>query len=243
MHSIWDATLGRLVQTYFHEQQPTDVSFTTQHGASGSVPLIVTASADGVVRAWDTRDRPENSGVYSFNHQHAVRQLVFTGDSTIISFGAQHTRIWDSRMVAERVFDHIGTTYVRELPGSVLADAKLGKIVLMSDAGSLSVYDTRTGNALHDFGAGHVRTARVLRTDGSTVVTGNSSGTVSVWDITSGNYAWKRDIAAHSAAINDLQFDGIKLLTGSTDKSISVSDIRTGNRYVLASLRGSVSVC
>jgi len=182
MHSIWDATLGRLVQTYFHEQQPTDVSFTTQHGASGSVPLIVTASADGVVRAWDTRDRPENSGVYSFNHQHAVRQLVFTGDSTIISFGAQHTRIWDSRMVAERVFDHIGTTYVRELPGSVLADAKLGKIVLMSDAGSLSVYDTRTGNALHDFGAGHVRTARVLRTDGSTVVTGNSSGTVSVWD-------------------------------------------------------------
>ncbi|MBI1290569.1 PQQ-binding-like beta-propeller repeat protein [bacterium] len=111
------------------------------------------------------------------------------------------------------------------------ADFQADSTVALADqVGNILLRDSESGVPRGTLRAVFTPTASAISPDGSLVATGQSDGTILVWD------RWTREVKAemlaHTGSVKDLAFssDGQRLLSGSEDRSARLWEVASGNQ-------------
>ena len=228
---LWDGHTGAHLGEFtgFHKQVH-DLAF----NAEGT--LLATAHQDRSVRVWDLAGM-RSLGVLS-GHHDAVHAVTFALGGRILASGGEHGTVylWDltTGAVAASLTGHTGTvrTIAFTRDGARVATVGLERRVCL--------WNSTGGPArelpLHPPAHATV-TAAVFSPDDAHLVTGDTTGTVRVWDIARGIVG--RELPVHSDTIGDLRFsaDGTALITAGLDGNVLVRD--AVSHAPAATLRGS----
>jgi WD40 repeat protein len=187
---------------------------------------VVTASADGAARLWDTRTG--NPLGEPMRHQGEVWSAVFSSDGQrVVTASADGTaRIWDARSGKPLGDPMRHQGLVRSANFS--HDDK--RVVTASADGTARVWDVLTGKPVGEPML-HEREevwSAVFSPDGQRVVTASADKTARVWDAQSGkpvSQPMRHDSLVRSALFSS---DGQRVVTASADWTARVWDAQSG---------------
>jgi WD40 repeat protein len=196
---------------------------------------LVSGGADGTVKVWDAE---KMAVLRTLTHHlddvyhHTVSGCAFSPDgSLIVSAGSDGTlRLWDANDGSEIV----ALRHPYPLGGGSGAKhdvAKCGfspdglRIVACSDDATLSVWDVRTGERVHDM-RGHdgAVTDCAFSSDGHWIASASADRTLMLWDARTGAPA--RTLVGHTAAVQSCAFspDGHWLVSAGADRTLKLWD-------------------
>ncbi len=215
---LWDTHTGTHLGEFtgFHEQVH-DLAF----NAEGT--LVATAHQNGTVRVWDLAGM-RSLGVLG-RHHGAVHAVTFAPGGRILASGGQDgtVHLWDltTGVPATTLTGHTGTVHTIAFShdGTWVATAGFDRNVCLWHS---------TGGPAHPLPPRSPEHATVTTVafgpDDTHLVTGDTTGTVRTWDLTTGTVG--RAYLAHSGTIGDLRFsaDGTALITAGTDGDVLVRD-------------------
>jgi WD40 repeat protein/serine/threonine protein kinase len=204
---LWDLASGKRIGPLLEHQSIRTLAF------SPDSKTLLTGSFDGAARLWDVATgRPvEKSPI---NHGSNLLAVAFSPDGkTIVTAGfGDDVRLWDAATGQPRAqkLRHPGMV-------SAVAFSPDGKSLLTagastSNGGDTSLWDLSAGTARR-FHFAQVVWAVVFSPDGKTFATGESNGTVRLWDVATGQSVG--NTLDHQNAVYSVAFspDGRTLLT------------------------------
>jgi len=193
--------------------------------------MIVSASADGMLKVWDGSSGAERCTLKG--HAGWVRGCAVSADGmTVVSASTDGTlKVWDGLSGVERCTLRGHTGWV--LGCAVSADGTT--IVSASDDRMLKVWDGRSGVERFTL-TGHAGWVLgcAVSADGATIISASEDKTLKVWDgctgaercTLSGHVGWVRDCA--------ISGDGRTIVSASDDQTLRVWDGHSGvERYSL----------
>jgi WD40 repeat protein len=221
--TVWDLRTGvRLVDLKGHTKSLTSVAF------SPDGTRIATGSYDRTAKIWDARTgRPllELKG-----HSSDVMSVAFSPDGLRLATGSSDktVKFWDAHTgtpAVDLIRHTLGVMGVAFHPNR---DASA--ILTASIAGTVKVWDIRSGEALATYGLpkGVGVLGLALSPDGSRFATTNTDNTATIWDARTGLPI--RTLRGHTNKIQCVAFsaDGSLLATGGQDKITKIWDVATG---------------
>lgn len=101
-----------------------------------------------------------------------------------------------------------------------------GRTLLLCRAFGAELWDVATGKMTRDFSGGQ---AAALSPDGQTLFTGDSDGTLKLWNAETGQVIYT--LAGHTMAVESVAFssDGRRVISGSTDATVRLWAAATGD--------------
>lgn len=190
---------------------------------------IVSGSADGSIRLWDSKTGKEQRRLDG--HNGRVWSVAFAPEGRRVLSGAfdNSARIWDVASAREfrRLSGH--TDYVRSAVFS-----QDGRHVLSGgDDRILRLWNADTGKEIRSFpGHNHFVWHVALSRDGKRALSGSLDRTIRLWDVESGTEIRRLD--GHNDTVLSVAFspDGRRGLSGSTDKSLKLWDLDSGKELL-----------
>jgi WD40 repeat protein len=166
---LWDMATGSLIRTIISQSW-----FITSMAFSPDGSRVLIGSASGTASLWDAST---GEGVASFSPGYVfnpeVGSVSFSPDGRMILVASDYTRLWD---VTTKVL-------IRTFPTtSCVAFSSDGHMVFAG----FKLWDTATWAVLRTFDNTLGISSVVFSPDGKKVLTGTSSGTAMLWDITGG---------------------------------------------------------
>jgi WD40 repeat protein len=184
--------------------------------------LVASASDDRTIRLWDISTGKEVKKLEGHTGQVTRVRFDPTGEKLISTGADRAARVWDVATGRELLkVDH------PEGKGMDLAlSADGGRAVICAENG-VRIWDVTTGETLRQIRPPHPTTSVAWR-DG-TLVTGDNTGLVHVWDAESGEH--RREWEAHSGTVWGLAFtrEGV-LVSGGSDRLARAWNPDTGKR-------------
>jgi WD40 repeat protein len=183
---------------------------------------LLTASADGNVRLWDTQTgRPLGQPIW---HGEPLQQAAFSLDGTqIVTAGGQTARLWDAEtgQALGQPLRHGGLVY----RAAFSPDGK--RVVTVGNDHTAKLWDAQSGRLLFKLQhENRVNDAR-FSPDGRRVLTASHDSSARLWDAQTGQFiAEMRHLAFVSRAV--FSPDGKMIATASGDNSARLWDAQTG---------------
>jgi WD40 repeat protein len=200
----------------------------------GGQPRAASASADGTIRVWDLATCTEQFTLRG--HEAAVHRVVPSADGRMIaSKSADGTlRIWDLMDRQETLCLDSGERPVQSFAMALTARHAL----FAGDSGNVYVWNLVDGSlahVLHSPDTGYVW-ALAVTADGNRAIASSAVGTLTVWDLNSGEAL--RVMHGHAGRVDQLAVtpDGRRVLSGGDDAILRLWDTDTG--VTTAILRG-----
>lgn len=183
----------------------------------------ITTDQHGNARVWDlptgrplTPDLPHPRKLDWANLSPDGRRLVTTSEQT--------PRVWDLTAPGP------ARPMVFEARAEIVQWSPNGQSFLLVGASrELKVIElSSAGTNTRAFPHEHETTRAAFSPDGATIAAGDTSGRLTLWNVTTGRR--ERQIDAHAAAIHSVTFDrsGAWVATASADRTARVWDLRTG---------------
>jgi eukaryotic-like serine/threonine-protein kinase len=187
--------------------------------------LVASAGPDGTVRLWDAGSGEQIRTLHS--HANLVQGLAFSPDGQrLAAAGGKSVTVWD-------------TTTWQQTPPSPLATTVALRTVAFSPDGRLlaaggyslqpvSIWDAATGELIRELPTKWVIPSVAFSPDGQRVAAASYSGTVRVWDVTTGEEVVRPPLR-HGAAATGVAFspDGKRLASAGLDRIVMVWDTTT----------------
>ncbi|HEX4614021.1 MAG TPA: c-type cytochrome domain-containing protein [Urbifossiella sp.] len=189
-------------------------------GLSADAKRAVSGSLDGTARVWDLATGIETARYTG--HDGLVSAVAFTPDGKWgVSGGFDGVvAVWKTA-TGEELRRRVAGSYVTAV--AVSAD---GKSALVAAGRTVVLWDLVTGAELKSF-PGHRATVTAVAFDpaGQGIATGDDSGKVRVWDVSSG--ACLAELAAHDGPVRSIAVrNGRWVLSASSDRTVRLSDAR-----------------
>ena len=260
--NIWDAHTGTERFTLIGH---TGIINDCAISADGST--IVSGSADGKLKVWDTHTGKELPTTFTGHMLDVNSCAISTDGSFIVSASHKTLKVWDAHTGAER-FTLIGHTGIIN-DCAISADDSF--IVSTSSDKTLKVWDAHTGAERFTL-TGHTDSVNscAISADGSFIVSAPNDrlsgdvppldldGSISVlsslprssrtalkiWNVQTGKECLT--ITGHTKSVNDcaISADGSFIVSASNDKTLKVWNASTGTeRFTLTGHTDSVNSC
>ncbi len=204
-----------------HEDRLRDLAFSPD-GAR-----IASSGNDGTVRIWDANSG--NELMRLLGHTDAVYSVAYSADGARIASGGRDRtlRIWDAATGRPVAMHTVGTAVHC---ARFLGD---GRVIAATRDGTLRILGGDDVVVLH----GHDASVSSLAVHGDCIASGDSGGTIRIWDLRTG--ACKRVVKGHLGNVASLAFHpaGRRLLSGGRDQIVRLWSVERGEP-VLA-LRGN----
>ena len=228
---LWDATTGKLTQTYYKE----DVSFSSDRGT------LTIGSNKKTIKLWYGTSGNLNTPLREKNED--ISSMAFSPDGQAFATADEYhnIRIWNThtRKLKNRIQGHANFAYGDSISlspnGLTLASLKWGK--------PIQLWDVETGK-LKKILEGYIVTGRPIRKyrsnsftneidsvvfnpDEQILATGSIEGTIRLWNVSTGKLINK--FTGHIGFIKCLSFspDGKILASGGEDQTIRLWDVDT----------------
>ena len=182
---------------------------------------LASGSSDGTAKLWDVASQEAIATLEG--HSDVVRSVAYSPDGTTLASGSGDgtAKLWD---VASR--EEIATLTVRWAGSTVssVAFSPDGTTVAVASERRVGKWDVAS---LEEIGVPEAQRGWVgsvaFSPDGAAVASGDSDGSVEIWDVSTGYIV----NVAHIAPINSVAFspDGTTLAAGSTDGKIVMWDM------------------
>ncbi|MEV5848805.1 hypothetical protein AB0M32_43250 [Streptomyces sp. NPDC051985] len=218
---LWDAATGRAEASLTgHRTAVRTLAF------SPDGTTLASGSDDGTVRLWDVSSRRPR--ITLTGHTDAVNAVAFSPDGATLASGDSSgtLRLWNAASRRPRATlrePGIDTTTVAFGPdGTTLA---IGASSRRSPDSRVRLWNTATGEITRlPPGRGH-NVSIAFSPDGGTVASGDSLGTVTLWDTATGRR--KKTLHGAGAAVA-FSPDGSTLATSDYDGTVTLRDAATG---------------
>ena len=234
----WDVSTGTSIKTFKkHNSLVSDVSYSPDGNQIASV------SGDGTLKIWDVATG--NLLRQTFGHREPVTKAIFSPDNQFVASGSYDltVKIWDkssgtlTNYLAKEKFWVTDISY--EPFGSKLVSCNYTDI---------NLWDLKTGTIW-----GSIRLKRdtdlvyksCFSPDGNIIAFASNNGKILIWNLVTGDVAFK--FPGHLASVRTVCFspDGSRLVSGSEDRTIKIWDF--ASESLLQTLSGHLgwinSVC
>lgn len=194
-------------------------------GWSSDEKQIVTASADGTARIWDSATGTQR--LVLRGHSAGVNSAAFSPDGKLVVTASNDgtARIWEVSTGKELSALKGHTGPVKQARFS--PDNK--QIITAGSDRTARVWEVSTGRELKNL-SGHSAALNdaAFSPDGKTALTASEDGTARMWDLASGKE--KIILKGHQGAVNRAVFipDGKTVVTGGADKTLRFWEVSTG---------------
>jgi WD40 repeat protein/uncharacterized caspase-like protein len=243
---LWDVAGGQLKTLRGHSTPDASFAFSPDGKTLATASLVL----DNTIKLWNVASGQELKTLKG--HSQKVRSIAFSSDGKTLASGSLDTtiKLWDvaSGQELKTLTGH--SSFVNSVAfspdGKTLASGSLDT--------TIKLWDVALGQELKTLGGIHqsrsVPTARRLPTemptiwgpvdsvafssDGKTLASGSSDGTIKLWDVASGQEL--KTLKGHSNVVYSVAFspDEKMLESASWDNTIKLWDVSSGNN--LASL-------
>jgi len=219
---VWNATTGRLLHTFKHPNDVTDVAFSSDGTRLVAGGRTRAKTSPCIVKAWDVATGKEVLNL-KFD-AHGTSMTRFSPDSKLVAVaGVGHIRVWGAKTGRDlftanhRV--HFGATVF-----SVSFSPDSRRLVTAGANTEAVIWDTSTGNELMALRHRIRLNCATYSPDGKWVATGTRNGTVMLWDAAKGRS--HLTLREHSGDVR-VRFtpDGNRLVSTGKDGVIKVWDI------------------
>ncbi len=218
---FWDITEGERLKSI---QSPPDTTNHLVFSPDGST--LANAHSDGTIRFWDVA-----SGSPLRTLDGYAEMFVFMTHSPVCNTlavldGDRRLRLWDTQTC-----EHLKTIHLYKQRTGCIAIAPDGIRLAYEDdkISTINVLNTQTGKIEQTF-VGHLNdiTSVAFSFDGKTLASGDSDGTIYLWDVTTGNST--NALESKPLKITNLVFSpNGDLLISSTDREVRFWDLTTGD--------------
>jgi WD40 repeat protein len=192
---------------------------------------LASTGQDGVIRLWDVTNR-QFVGEPLTGHAGPVYSVAFSPDGRLLaSSGAGSTiRLWDVSTGQLRAELPVGQVF-----SSRIAFGPDGRtLASIGSDGAVRRWDVATGERLSTFGTGITRDVSDLEfsSDGRllTIVSGVVSGSIGVWDITTGRQIVQIVVDARELSSVAFSPEGRRLGVGGFDGIVRLWDLASGRQ-------------
>jgi WD40 repeat protein len=222
---IWDSRITAELRLLDHQSVPLTGLAVAEQGA-----LRLTTDARGVARIWRPARRPITLPVRN------VRGVTANRDGTLLvtASGDGNVRTWSTDGRLRRTLEQSG-------PVKAVAFDSEGRSLAAATVDRVQIWDTGTWKQTGTVRTGPGVVDVSFSLDGKRLVTANSDGTASVWNVATG----RRELPpfeGHTDALTSAAFspDGKLVVTASADHDARVWDARTGEQENLLRVHGAI---
>ena len=235
---LWEASTGKLIWTYQTSSEPAYKKGVSGVAFSPDGNYIAAVLFDGTVLLIDpkTGNKKEER-----NFIQRVPAIAYSPDgNTIATGGTNGVQLWDGSLKDPnpRLKLNRGEVYS-------LAFHPDGKRLVVGDFGKSVLLEIQTDRlvSVRDFRSGSQAgvNAVVFSPDGNTMASGDSKGSVGLWEVSTGRELKVFDVG-NGFSVRSVAFspDGKKLVTGGVDEAVRIWDIDSGR--LLQKLTGHTGI-
>jgi len=234
---VWDLQSGRLLHTLTGHEGSVHAVAITPDGHQA-----VSCSFDNTLRVWDLH--MEQSLNISSGHLHKVTSVAITPNSRFaISASEDKTlKVWDlqSGQLLHTLTGQPSTVY----EVAITADSRCAISVSIDE--TIRIWDLQNGQLLNVLSELYLmnrvqrksnqnlvhyeslKRAVTLTSDGRYAISGSWEGTLSMWDLQSGQLVKKLEGHTSKILVVVVTVDSRLIISGSTDKTLKVWDLQSG---------------
>ncbi len=218
---FWDITKAEPIKSI---TSPPDTTYHIIFSPDGST--LANAGSDGTIRFWDIASGSPSRTLDGYAQMFVSMTHSPVCNTVAISDGDNILRLWDTQTCR-----HLKTIHLYQQRANCMAYAPDGISLAYGDDrnNSVNILNTKTGETEQTF-EGHLNdiTSVAFSGDGKTLASGDSAGTIYLWDVTSGKNTMKLDAESGQLRRLVLSADG-KSLISSTDGIVRFWDLSTGD--------------
>ncbi|KAF7727798.1 hypothetical protein EC973_007029 [Apophysomyces ossiformis] len=227
--AIWDVKTGGRVRRWKGHTGVVNSCAVARRGPE----TVASASDDGSIRLWDSRDK---DAVQIFEDKYQVTSVCFSDAGDMVYSGGldNEIKVWDLRKkgVAYTLTGHLDTIAGLSLSpdGSYLLSNAMDNTVRIWDVKPFAPADRCVkvfDGAPHGFEKNLIKPC--WAPDGSQIACGSADRTVVIWEVDSGKVLYK--LPGHRGCVNDVDWHPKEpiIMSCSTDKTLFLGEVKPTN--------------
>jgi WD40 repeat protein/serine/threonine protein kinase len=189
---------------------------------------LLTVSATGVVRIWDTEGSHQELSTHSLDMPLSLDAVFLEDKQQIVSATSEgRIQIWnlESGQLLHEFNDPLGQVQ------HIAANADKSLLATIGGNDNLRLWDLKTGELIRDF-VGHDAEIRsvAFSSDGRYIITGSVDASAKIWDVASGTLLHTLNGHTDSIVAVAISSDSQYVLTGSDDTFVILWNLHTGEQ-------------